>query len=278
LKEIERLCGRTPGPRWGPRAADLDLLLYEQQTLATPALCLPHPRMAWRRFVLEPAAEIAPEMIHPTTGWTLARLLAHLNTAAPYVAIAGPIAAGKTELAQAVVAQTAARWIPEQIDTVLLAAFYADPAERAWQTELHWLRQRAAQLSRRETAWPIPSARPIRWTVSDFWFDQSAAFAGVWLPCERQAEYRAEWLAARATVQAPKLTVVLDVPATELRRRVLARGRPYEQQLTLEQLEQIREAILRQASAADLGPVLRLESDQGEGALEEVLAAMRGME
>ena len=42
--------------------------------------------MAWRRFVLEPAAEIAPAMLHPTTGWTLARLLEHLDTAPDYVA------------------------------------------------------------------------------------------------------------------------------------------------------------------------------------------------
>ena len=61
---------------------------------------LPHPRMAWRRFVLEPAAEVAGSMMHPTIGWSVARLLAHLNQSMPYVAVTGPIAAGKTRLAE----------------------------------------------------------------------------------------------------------------------------------------------------------------------------------
>ena len=55
--------------------------------------------MAWRRFVLEPAAEVAPDMLHPGTGWTIARLLHHLNQTPWYLAIAGPIGVGKSCLA-----------------------------------------------------------------------------------------------------------------------------------------------------------------------------------
>ena len=56
--------------------------------------------MACGRFVLEPAAEVAGEMRHPLIGWSVARLLEHLNTALPYLAIAGAIAPGKTNLAR----------------------------------------------------------------------------------------------------------------------------------------------------------------------------------
>ena len=58
---IEREGGRTPGPRWGPRPIDIDILDYEGVTLDTPRLTLPHPRLNERAFVLVPLAEIAPE-------------------------------------------------------------------------------------------------------------------------------------------------------------------------------------------------------------------------
>ncbi len=87
LQGVENELGRVRSERWGPRTVDLDLLLYDDLALDTPELTLPHPRMSFRRFVLEPAAEVGGEMMHPTTGWTVVRLLEHLNTAKPYVAV-----------------------------------------------------------------------------------------------------------------------------------------------------------------------------------------------
>jgi 2-amino-4-hydroxy-6-hydroxymethyldihydropteridine diphosphokinase len=87
LQAIEQRLGRVRTERWGPRSVDLDLLLYEELQLDTPRLTLPHPRMAFRRFVLEPAAEVGGELLHATTGWTVSRLLEHLNSAKPYVVV-----------------------------------------------------------------------------------------------------------------------------------------------------------------------------------------------
>lgn len=68
LKAVERELGRLPGPRFGPRLIDLDILLYAEVVLTTDQLTIPHPRMAERPFVLVPLAEIAPNLVPP--GWT----------------------------------------------------------------------------------------------------------------------------------------------------------------------------------------------------------------
>jgi len=81
LLGIEREMGRDRSatvPK-GPRVIDLDLLLFADQVMETPTLILPHPALRERRFVLEPLAEIAPEMSDPVTRMTVAELLARLN-------------------------------------------------------------------------------------------------------------------------------------------------------------------------------------------------------
>jgi len=79
LLQVEKQLGRIRGRRWGPRTVDLDLLLYDDQIIEQSKLICPHPRMSFRRFVLEPAAEIAGKMIHPTANLTVGELLDRLN-------------------------------------------------------------------------------------------------------------------------------------------------------------------------------------------------------
>jgi 2-amino-4-hydroxy-6-hydroxymethyldihydropteridine diphosphokinase len=75
LLGIERERGRErPGPN-APRTLDLDLILYGEMVIDQPGLVVPHPRFRQRRFVLEPLAEIAPNLIDPVTGDTVAALL-----------------------------------------------------------------------------------------------------------------------------------------------------------------------------------------------------------
>jgi 2-amino-4-hydroxy-6-hydroxymethyldihydropteridine diphosphokinase len=80
LLDIERAMGRdrTHTPSKGPRIIDLDLLLMDDQVVTTPELSLPHPAIKERRFVLEPLAEIAPQMVHPLAHCTISELLARL--------------------------------------------------------------------------------------------------------------------------------------------------------------------------------------------------------
>ncbi len=73
---IEQQMGRVRSERWGPRCIDLDLLLFGEQVIDEPGLCVPHPEMTARAFVMEPLAELAPEQCHPLTGQTFADLAA----------------------------------------------------------------------------------------------------------------------------------------------------------------------------------------------------------
>lgn len=75
LKRIEREMGRVVTTRWAPRLIDLDLVLFGEESLSTPELTVPHPRMHERRFVLEPLAALAPSALHPTLHVTAAELL-----------------------------------------------------------------------------------------------------------------------------------------------------------------------------------------------------------
>ena len=80
--EAEAGRARAGVQRWGPRPLDLDLLIAPGLVIETPVLVLPHPRLAERAFALAPAAELAPDWLHPRLHRTLAELAAAPEIAA----------------------------------------------------------------------------------------------------------------------------------------------------------------------------------------------------
>lgn len=92
---IEQTLGRQRQQRWEARRIDIDILLHGDTRIWTPHFKLPHPRMSWRRFVLEPACEVAADWQEPVSGWSLAQLAGHLQSRQrPRLLVVGEPSAG----------------------------------------------------------------------------------------------------------------------------------------------------------------------------------------
>lgn len=80
---IERVVGPPKSRHWGARHLDIDILLYGATTMATEQLTIPHPALPDRRFTLVPLVEIAPSVVHPINGLSMAVLLAQTTDNLP---------------------------------------------------------------------------------------------------------------------------------------------------------------------------------------------------
>ncbi|HBQ37410.1 MAG: 2-amino-4-hydroxy-6-hydroxymethyldihydropteridine diphosphokinase [Omnitrophica WOR_2 bacterium RIFCSPLOWO2_02_FULL_63_16] len=81
VKRLEQQLGRAPSSqRWGPRIIDVDILLYEDRIVEEERLTIPHPQLHQRRFVLEPLAQLAPDLVHPVLKRTVQELLEELTS------------------------------------------------------------------------------------------------------------------------------------------------------------------------------------------------------
>lgn len=84
---LEAQAGRPPAERreaWGPRTLDLDLLLYGELVIHDPPrLCVPHPRLHERWFVLKPVCDVAPDAVHPVLNRRMRDLLADVEASPP---------------------------------------------------------------------------------------------------------------------------------------------------------------------------------------------------
>jgi 2-amino-4-hydroxy-6-hydroxymethyldihydropteridine diphosphokinase len=92
VQGVERDLGRVPTFQYGPRTMDVDILLYGEDVIDTPALQVPHPHLWERAFVLVPMAEIAPSLIHPSLGKSVTELLGQV-TEKEKVVMLGPMSA-----------------------------------------------------------------------------------------------------------------------------------------------------------------------------------------
>ncbi len=220
--------------------------------LHTAKLTLPHPRMAMRRFVLEPAAEIAPSMVHPTIGWTVAQLLDHLRTATRYVAISS---AGLPEPLQDTSRRLAAA-LAKQFGWRLLE-FAAIPALDSPSLDvtsaIEFLRQQAQMLVREN--WSTPKAG----AVTPFWIEDLLALGDVLWP----GELDSTWQTLASAVVPPKMLVIPAEPKASSDNQALH--------------QRLAVAVRIRASRPGIGPVLWLDLAEPDAAEAELVAAIESM-
>lgn len=197
--EVERKMGRRRrGKRWAARRIDIDVLFYEgavlQDAVVEPALELPHPRIAERRFVLQPLCDLDPSLVHPVLGRTVAALLADCPDAA--------LLDGPWTLPRSVAAEPA-----DHGGDVALRVRGADPSDLIVQAALGLVelvapRERLREVERREASVPLPTtpSRLSRTALADVLADALTELL-VWLDADG-------WLPARVTA---------DFAGTELR-------------------------------------------------------------
>ena len=247
LQTIETELGRQRQQRWDQRPIDLDLLLYDTLTFDEEELQIPHPHMAFRRFVLEPAVEIAPALIHPSSGWSIQQLYEHLNTATNYLALIGPTGSGKTKLARDVCDRLGGQ--------LVLAPALPASSETPEVVETQLMEERLQQLQPLVELITPPTGRGATMTfaISDFWLNQSYAYVQETLEQQAQEQFLAHWETTVSQALQPKLRVLLE---------------PAEGQTALSKL----------AHQPLQGPLLRLTDCRPQAVVEEVSAAVLSMQ
>ncbi len=225
-------------------------------------------------------------MVHPLIGWTIGQLLVHLNGPVTYVAITGVPGVGKTWLVEQLSRDGYVQWVRQEGDPGQWGDPGASPLERergagwpgrggpsghAWETELQWLSVRQRLLAAQRPEW---QAGGRAW-ASDFWFDQSLAYAAVRLSEDQQTEYRKRWEEARQHIVQPKLTVLLDAAADAVAQRLGPDVGAHQEPSV--QWEAIGTRIRGLVERPGLGPTLVLPAGAPEQALEEVAAAIAAM-
>jgi 2-amino-4-hydroxy-6-hydroxymethyldihydropteridine diphosphokinase len=226
LLAVENTLQRERDERWGPRTIDLDLLLYDDAVIDSERLTLPHPRMATRRFVLQPCAEIAGTTLHPRAGCTVRELLDNLSQDHPHVAIVGAPGAGAPEVAAAVSDAMLARLLrnPAPLAKHLFApradAGAAAPGDA--QLEAAWLESLAARAKPLEAAsWP----RDPHGTVSDYWLETQRLAAAEILPPASLARFETAFARHAAATVAPNVVILLLAAPDVLEERFAFRMR-----------------------------------------------------
>lgn len=166
LQAIERDLGRVRTVRWGERTLDLDILIYGCKFIDEPDLKLPHPRLAVRRFVLEPLAEIASEVTDTITRRTIADLVNNLDRIPRLLLIDGMTSGAAPAIARRVAIALSGISI-HLADVAPVPALSLDQLARIdgeRRSILCELDLITAAIRRFDHA-------DIRWVVADFWLD-----------------------------------------------------------------------------------------------------------
>ncbi len=259
LQEIEREMGRLPkkGDSYEDRSIDLDILLYDQQVIQESDLCIPHPHLQDRNFVMQPLVDIAYDVQHPVLGATMVELasaLQPLETTVAleiplsrkrypihqlnFIAIEGNIGSGKTSLTHKIAADFNAKQVLERFaDNPFLPLFYEDKERYSFPLEMSFLADRYQQLSDDVAQQDLFK----EFTVADYYVIKSLIFSKITLDDEEYALYKRLFNMMYKELVKPDLYVYLYQTEERLLQNIKTRGREYEQNIQASYLSQIQQ-------------------------------------
>jgi deoxyguanosine kinase len=273
LKATEAALGRRPHAKWAARTIDLDLLLYGDRIIRENDLTVPHPDVHLRSFVLDGLCQLQPDLVHPLLLEPMTELARRLSggsfvldaQAPQLVSVAGVIGVGKTTLARKLGEVLGAQVVLEPYDTnPFLREVYAGKCELALDCQLYFLVHRALQLGRE-------ALRAGQVAVTDYVFDKELIYARRLLDPVQLELYEHIYRPFAARVTTPALVVYLEDAPAHCLQRIHQRGRPYEQQVSLDFLEGLHGDYDNLLAHWQASPVLRVPAARLTGYAEAVV-------
>jgi 2-amino-4-hydroxy-6-hydroxymethyldihydropteridine diphosphokinase len=264
LQQIEKDLGRTAKTKAGyeSREIDIDVLLYDDTIVDLKDLKIPHSELHHRKFVLQPLADIAPDVLHPTLNQSALNLLKECKDTSEieplniwlknpkkrykfsgynYIAIEGNIGAGKTSLATKISNDFNAKLILERFaDNPFLPKFYKEPERYAFTLEMSFLADRYQQIS--DDLSQLDLFKDFM--VSDYDVHKSLIFSKVTLPDDEFRLYRKLFYQVYKDIARPDLYVYLYQNTERLQQNIKKRGRNYEKEIKDDYLEKINSGYL----------------------------------
>jgi 2-amino-4-hydroxy-6-hydroxymethyldihydropteridine diphosphokinase len=264
LQQIEKDLGRTAKTKAGyeSREIDIDVLFYDDTVVDLKDLKIPHSELHHRKFVLQPLADIAPDVLHPTLNQSALNLLKECKDTSEieplniwlknpkkrykfsgynYIAIEGNIGAGKTSLATKISNDFNAKLILERFaDNPFLPKFYKEPERYAFTLEMSFLADRYQQIS--DDLSQLDLFKDFM--VSDYDVHKSLIFSKVTLPDDEFRLYRKLFYQVYKDIARPDLYVYLYQNTERLQQNIKKRGRNYEKEIKDDYLEKINSGYI----------------------------------
>ncbi len=263
ILKLEKKLGRirTNSEQYESRNIDIDIISFNDESIETENLKIPHIHLQNRKFVLFPMNDIAPKWKHPKLNKTISELLISCEDTSAikeigtlqnptlnlglkqlnYIAIEGNIGAGKTTLATKIAEDCNAKLILERFaDNPFLPKFYKDQNRYAFPLEMSFLADRYQQLSDDLAQFDLFKD----FIVADYHIFKSQIFAKVTLQEDEFRLYKTMFDIMYKEMPKPDLYVYLYQNTDRLLANIKKRGRSYEQDISSNYLEKINQGYL----------------------------------
>jgi 2-amino-4-hydroxy-6-hydroxymethyldihydropteridine diphosphokinase len=263
ILKIEKKLGRIKSLQEGyqPRIIDIDIISFENDSINTPNLVVPHPQMQNRMFVLLPMKDLQLEFVHPVLqkstqdlidscqDYSSCKVVSNLELPIEkyhlqqynYIAIEGNIGAGKTTLAEKIAQDFNAKTVFERFaDNPFLPKFYKEQNRYAFPLEMSFLADRYQQLSDDLAQFDLFKD----FIVADYHIFKSLIFAKVTLQDDEFRLYKTLFDIIYKEMPKPDLYVYLYQNTDRLLQNIKRRGRSYEQEIPADYLDKINRGYL----------------------------------